>query len=77
MTQNKNTERFNVSLDPDVVDKAREKMEYLGGMLSPVINSLLICWILFREEVENLMKKSVEEWKKNGNGRFYTKRKRK
>lgn len=53
------TERFTVTLDPSIVDKAKGRMKE-GEKLSPIINGLLKDWIDEREEEEEILKEYFE-----------------
>jgi hypothetical protein len=57
MGKEKNVERYNVTLDPEVVKKAKEQLDYTGGQLSPIINKLLKVWINYQEDMNKLFDK--------------------
>jgi len=42
--------KYNVTLDSDVVDRAKKKAEESGGKLSPLLNKLLENWIKEQKE---------------------------
>ena len=50
--------RYNVTLDKNIVDKCKDKMEYTGGKMSPIVNNLLKIWILYPDEINKLLKKA-------------------
>ena len=45
MKKGKNLFRYNVTLDPKVIEEVKKIMGNSGRKLSPVINNLLIKWI--------------------------------
>ena len=53
-------QRYNVSLDPVVIKKAKELI--FGMQLSPIMNKLLRIWIKHTKEV-NFMMNNLEEMK--------------
>lgn len=43
--------KFNITLDEEVVEKAKKKLEPYCGKLSPVINNLLKKWLEEEKEL--------------------------
>lgn len=65
----KTKERFNVTLEPKVVEDAKSNigLEYEQGALSPVINDLLKVWIYYKKEVQELISKAKIKWGADNN----------
>lgn len=65
-TKNKNEqlERYNVTLDSEVVERVKNEMIYTGGALSPIINNLLLVWIYFKDDAKELILKSRDKWER-------------
>ena len=57
---------FNVTLDPEIVERARGIS--MGSRLSPILNNLLKIWIEERETVEKLMIKIYDDKLKQKEG---------
>ena len=53
------SKRYNVILDEEVVEKAREHLKREGAKLSPVINNLLEGWIDRMDEQKKGVIKNV------------------
>ncbi len=51
-------DRYTVTLDKQLVERAKTKMDYTGGKLSPIINRLLEVWLDFPDDVKNILTKS-------------------
>jgi len=51
-------ERFNVTLNPELVEKAKGKV--MGAKLSPILNSLLEAWVNNQEEIEKIVRKKTK-----------------
>ena len=58
MRKGKKVFRYNVSLDPKVVEEAQEFLQVSGAKLSPVINNLIIDWIKRKKEEGEILKKN-------------------
>jgi len=52
---------YSITLDKELVEKAKEKMYSEGKKLSPVINNLLQKWFDEQEIVNNLLQKWFDE----------------